>query len=247
MLFKSLLQNKSGDRPSLNSTNEKLLWYPQAVIPKEKMVTQGKYKNGYPRGAVVHYTAGGNDPLNTLAWGREMKYCYFLIDRDGKVYQSFPLDQWGYHAGVSRWLGVESLSRHYVGIEVMSAGTLTKVPDNVDDKEAKYAAWFHFNNATKKLKKDAKLFSYDEVRFSNRSCNINPGIYHKFTEEQEESLIELLIWLKLNNPNVFQLAEVVGHDEIAPERKQDPGGALSMTMYSLRQKLSSLYYGDKLG
>lgn len=239
-------EKEEAPRPAPSDSSRCLLWYPEAKIPSQKMKTKGKYEKGYPRGAVVHFTAGGNDPQGTLSWGREMGYCYFVIDRQGIVYQSFPLNEWGQHAGESRWMGVSSLSRHFVGIEVIAAGQLKKVPDKFSDEEAKYAAWFHYVSGTNTIRKNAELFKYDEVRFSSRDMNIQPGIYHKFSDKQEESLMELLLWLKRNNPNVFKLEDVVGHDEIAPLRKNDPGAALSMNMHKYRAKLNAIYYGDSL-
>jgi hypothetical protein len=46
---------------------------------------------------------------------------------------------------------------------------------------------------------------------------------------------------KKNNPNIFNEDYILGHDEVAgprgigKSRKQDPGGALSMTMTELRE------------
>jgi N-acetyl-anhydromuramyl-L-alanine amidase AmpD len=66
------------------------------------------------------------------------------------------------------------------------------------------------------------------------------GYFHKYSLAQEASLIELLVWLKNNNPSIFNVDYILGHDEVAGpkgigrSRKQDPGGALSMTMAELR-------------
>ena len=177
------------------------------------MNTKGKYPKGYPEGAVVHWTSGhyGTHDLNTPS------YVYFLIDHDGKVYQNFPLDEWGHHAGASKHNGRSSVSRYYVGIEITCAGKL--------DKNRK--SWF------------GKTYPENETRTVPKKDNMAAGIYHKYTEAQEESLIELLHWLERNNPKVFMLRNVVGHDEAAVPtgRKNDPGGSLSMTMPELRTLL----------
>jgi hypothetical protein len=39
-------------------------------------------------------------------------------------------------------------------------------------------------------------------------------------------LRKLVAWLHLNNPGVFSLDRVVGHDEVSPGRKTDPGAAI---------------------
>lgn len=233
-------------RPNIEEKNQKMLWCPFAKIMDQKMKTRGKYQEKYPEGAVIHYTAGGNDPISTINWGREMGYSYMLIDRDGLIYQSSPLDEWGYHAGESSYLGREGVSKYFVGIEMISAGRVLEVSSNKTGVETKYAAWFHYVHGSTAIKKDAVLFERDEIRFSKTESNIRAGNYHKFTVLQEESLISLLLWLKSNNQAVFSFNNVVGHDEVSPGRKQDPGGSLSMTMPNLRRRLDAIYSGTIL-
>ena len=78
---------------------------------------------------------------------------------------------------------------------------------------------------------------------SNTANQQEKGTYQKYTAAQEEALFRLLRWLKSNNPEVFSNDLVLGHDEVSgPKgighwRKNDPGGALSMTMDELRGKL----------
>lgn len=213
------------DRPSQSELGQKKLWYPMATITSEKMPTRGQYANKYPVGAVVHFTAGrslkgDSDALNTVRGGIENGYCYFCISSDGTVFQSFPLDRWGYHCGTSSWptLG-SSLSNKLVGIEICNAGKL----------DANGKSWF------------GEKYSKDQIREVKVGANVlDAGKYHKYTQAQEKSLIELLVWLKLNNPDVFKVENILGHDEISPRRKNDPGGALSVTMPVLRKTISDL-------
>ncbi|MEO5348858.1 MAG: N-acetylmuramoyl-L-alanine amidase [Magnetococcus sp. YQC-3] len=236
-------QEEKETRPEREASKQNLLWCPEAIIPDLKMKTRGKYPQKYPEGAVVHYTASPEDPTGILNWAREMGYCYFVIDRVGRIYQSFPLDEWGYHAGESSYLGRTGVSKYFVGIEIVSAGRLQPVPSKETGVETKYAAWFHYVGNTTVLKQNAKLYSRDQVRVCETTMNIRAGTYHKYTPQQEESLLGLCLWLKHNNPDVFSFANVVGHDEVAPGRKQDPGGSLSTTMNVFRQKLESAYSG----
>jgi N-acetyl-anhydromuramyl-L-alanine amidase AmpD len=184
--------------------------------------TKGQYQYKHPQGAVIHYTAGRSklgekDAKQTLLGGIGAGYCFFVISAAGQVYQDFPLDRWGIHCGKSAWLGLGSdLDNRLVGIEICNAGS-------------GYKSWFK------------ETYSEEEVRHVESEANIKAGVYHKYTESQEKALVRLLLWLKGNAPNIFSFDYVLGHDEIAPNRKLDPGGSLSMTMPNFRLKLKSLY------
>lgn len=233
-MFECFNKKKDLLRSDVTATNQKLLWCPFALRQKEEMKTNGTYPKNYPQGAVVHFTAGRDetekDALGTLDYGRKQGYSFFVIGPTGVVYQASPLNRWGSHAGESAWpvLG-NSVSTKLVGIEVCNAGKLEKC-------ESGFKSWF------------GKIYKLDEVRIINDSTdNILRGVYKKITQAQEESLIGLILWLKKNNPEVFNLEYVLGHDEVAgPKgigrwRKSDPGGSLSCTMTEFRKKLSDEY------
>lgn len=209
-------RNNQGGTQETHGGGVNLLWYPKA-IKGSGMRVQGWYANGYPVGAVVHFTAGQCDTeqhaKDSLSWGIGEGYTFFVIGPTGVVYQNFPLSHWGYHAGASSYPGLGSgVSSKLVGIEVACAGM-------VSDQGG---AWF------------GKLFAADRLRKVKKGANIQDGTYVKYTPEQEEALIALLVWLKKNNPRVFDIQYIVGHDEVSPNRKNDPGGSLSMTMAELR-------------
>jgi hypothetical protein len=238
--------------PENPDSSDPQLWYPNRVqdsrLEKARMKTVGYYKNHFPEGAIIHFTAGrsrnskmgGKRNLKshfemgiqeTLTHCKEQKFSFFVIDRDGNVYQQFPLDRWGYHAGESSWPGLHStVSNELVGIEVMCAGQLSRIP-----KTMQFKAWFT------DLKKGDLPFSYDEVSEWGDVKNVKAGAYHRFTAAQIQSLKDLLIWMKNAAPNeCFKLDYVLGHDEVAPSRKSDPGGSLGMTMEDFREKLKEM-------
>jgi len=240
--------------------DEEKLYYPKAIKTQEVLRTRGYYKKNYPQGAVVHFTAGrsrdkkqggSKNADSHLEMGKRSiryaanknSYCYFIIDRDGNVHQNFPLNRWGYHAGKSSWDGMEgSVSDEMVGIEVQCAGKLSEYYQNTSNgsehkcPEGYLSSWF-----TRPESGDLFFNKEKECRYSKDKLNIKEGWYHAFSEEQEESLIELIIWLKRNNPDIFQFKNVAGHDEVSPDRKNDPGASLSMTMSDLRKLLVDKY------
>jgi N-acetyl-anhydromuramyl-L-alanine amidase AmpD len=207
------------------------LFYPNAIKNVEGIILpiKGQYKHSYPQGAVVHYTAGRSlkdkeDAINTLKSLKSNQYCTFVIARDGTVFQNFPLSHWGQHAGSSSYKSLgEWLSNKLVGIEVCCAGKLLQ-------GNKTYSSWFQ------------EFYPEELVRIvSTAYLNWVPGAYLKFTPEQEKSLVDLLLWLKRNNPDVFSFDYVLGHDEIAPKRKVDPGGSLSVPMPIFRESLGRKY------
>jgi hypothetical protein len=231
--LKSLFTTKQtveikGERPNVDEP-KKLLWYPAMEAKIAPMKSRGKYRKGYPEGAVVHFTAGrsllgAKNAKNTVEGGIKNGFMFFVIDKDGLVYQNFPLSDWGYHAGTSSWpsLGT-SVSSKLVGIEIANAGSVKPLKD-------KFVSWF------------GEIYEPEQVRhIKEKRDALDPtGYYHKYTVAQETSLISLLLWMHKNNPEVFKLENVIGHHECSPRRKNDPGGSLSMSMTALRAKLKSL-------
>lgn len=207
------------ERPSVSEAGAKLKYCPFADQDFPQSRTRGEYSDGYPKGAIVHFTAGRRNGLkNALTYQANQGYTYFVIDEDGNVGQNFPLNEWGYHAGKSHWPSLgSSVSKHLVGIEVQCAGKLN----------SSNRSWF------------GVTYPEEEVRTVSARDNMKSGKYLKYTDKQEESLTKLILWLKSNNPEVFNLDLVLGHDEVSPDRKNDPGGALSMTMPEYREFLKS--------
>lgn len=230
------------------SQNENLLddgiFYPDAIKfhKGKKMRVRGTYTKGFPIGAIIHSTDGRpNDGAASVEFAvQENQYAYFVIGRGGKVFQSFSLTKWGEHAGPTLHPDLGgSLSKKLVGIEVVSAGKLVKIDDD------RFRPWY--NEGPKKPQDD---FKAGDVRFRETIGSPTKvgyqtaGHYHKFTDEQETALIELLKWLQQQKPDIFKYEHVFGHDEVAIKeghygRKTDPGACLSVPMAQLRERLKA--------
>lgn len=215
--------------------NKKELWFPNAK-KVEKITSRGKYPKGYPEGMIVHFNAGRNDPVNTMASGRKNGYLYSALGRDGLLVQSNALNEWGWHAGTSAWTdpaGKKFTSVHtrLHGLEISSAGMVKP------DGKGAFDTWFK-----------TKLTAAEVREVPKAKDNQIKGFYHKYEAVQEEALIEYILWLKVNNPSVFSFDMVVGHDEVCQPkgRKNDPGGALSMSMPEFRALLKKRYAELKL-
>lgn len=209
---------------------EKLI--PWAVQSPARMKTRGKYQNGWPVGAVVHYTAGRDGAQKTINGGIEKGYTYLCIQKDGALVQAHPVPEWGYHAGESKWPGLgSSVHSKLIGVEINCAGNLKK------QKDGTFKTWF------------GTTVPADQVRYSAGTDNQAKGYYEKYTPAQEATLVKLMLWLKAQNPDVFSFDYVLGHDEVAGMkglgrwRKTDPGASLSVTMSEFRDRLKAEYAG----
>lgn len=208
-------------RPSVSVGGQHLLWCPFAETNFPPAVSKGSYANGYPKGAVIHFTAGRRNGLGSaISYQVEQGYLFFVIDQDGNIAQNFPLDSWGYHAGQSSYPGLSgNVSDELVGIEIQCAGKLEKAG-------MAYKTWF-----------GTSVDAVNVRHVAANTANQEHGYYEKYTDAQEGALTRLILWLHSNNPEVFKLDYVVGHDEVSPGRKNDPGGALSMSMPEYRDFL----------
>lgn len=210
-------------RPSPGAVGAKLLSHPLANFSFKHGATK-KFRKGYPEGLIVHFTAGQcdteDDMKGTMSWGKEQGYAFWGIGPTGKLYQSHKLDVSGAHAGSSSWPSLgSSVSQYTLGVEIACAGKV----------DASGKSWFD------------KTYPASRLRTVSSKDNIQAGTYVKFTDAQEKALIELCLWLKRNNPDVFNFDLVLGHDSVSPGRKSDPGGSLSMTIPQLQAKLKELY------
>lgn len=203
---------------------------PFAKVLRSKMRERGTYKHGWPIGAIVHFTAGRDGAEKTISHGIKNGYTFWCIQRDGKLMCAHPANKWGYHGGSSKWERIAedikyriagSVSDELIGIEINASGRVKSVGNG------KYKTWYKTH------------LTRDEVRYTPGTANQQRGYYHKFTEAQEATLVETLMWLKLMNPDGFSFDYVLGHDEVSPGRKNDPGAALSMTMPSFRESLKA--------
>ncbi len=166
-----------------------------------------------PGYVVIHYTAGsGADAsIRWLTRERARASAHVVVSRDGSVTQLVPLDRVAWHAGASRWEGVEGLNRHSIGIELDNAGRLHREGE-------RWCAWF------------GTEIPDDEVVVATHKHEDEPCGWHAYTREQIEATLEIASALV----QAYEIADIVGHDDIAPERKRDPGPAFPMQSFRAR-------------
>lgn len=165
------------------------------------------FEPGYPDTIVIHYTAC-RDPgaaIATLTDPERKVSAHLVVPRAGAVTQLVPFDTVAWHAGVSAWKGRTGLNRFSLGIEVDNAGRL-------ETRKGCYLA--HFGDSYP---------AAEIVRAVHRN-EAEAGYWHTYPEPQlavVEQLCRLLI-------AEYGIVEIVGHEEIAPDRKVDPGPAFPL-------------------
>lgn len=158
---------------------------------------------------VLHYTASSslegaiqtlyNNPLPKVS-------AHIVIDRNGKIHQLMPLNKQAWHAGKSNYNGRTNLNRYSIGIELENKGELEKSDDGI------FSTWYGKNV----LPEDVETKKYYAETYST--------YWHKYTLEQ----IECVIGLCLTLSQKYDIKDVLGHNEIAPTRKRDPGAAFPL-------------------
>jgi N-acetylmuramoyl-L-alanine amidase len=156
---------------------------------------------------VMHYTAG-RTAAGAVQWltnPAAQASAHLVIGRDGSITQLVPFDTVAWHAGASSWEGRVGLNRYSIGIEMDNAGRLTRHAD-------RWRAWFGADYAD------------SEVIEAVHKNETEPCGWHIYTPEQIEVVFEVATLLMQD----YKLLDMIGHEDIAPGRKSDPGPAFPM-------------------
>lgn len=161
-----------------------------------------------PEIAVIHYavTRTARATSNVLN-AREYCSCHVTIDQKGHVVQQVPFNRIAWHAGESLYKGRSSVSKFSLGIEISCPGPLIKKPDGSfvdvydDPWEGEVYEGWHPNTPGRGWKYWA-VYTPAELDLTAHICDL---------------------W-----KNEYGIRDIVGHDQIAPGRKFDPGPAFPM-------------------
>lgn len=162
---------------------------------------------------VIHFTSGMSAQSSIDFWkSPEAKgaCAHIIIDRDGTVFQCRAFDRTAGHAGVSRWkdptdgirIGCNAFS---IGIELANAGD--SVSGSVEEPKA------------------FKKFPCEAGAISAKHKNGGPvSLWENYPTAQLDACFAVAKALVER----YKLDDVCGHEDIAPERKNDPGPAFPM-------------------
>lgn len=171
----------------------------------------GKYTPEY---LVMHYTAV-TTAESTIGWFQSTvakASAHLLIARDGTITQFAPFNIVAWHAGKSQWKGLNGLNQHAVGIEMTNGGRLMKAGNS----------WI--------CPVDQKRVPANEVVMAVHKNETGEAPWQKYAQAQLDVAVEVAALLV----SAYGLKDVIGHDDIAPIRKSDPGPAFPMNSFRAR-------------
>ena len=177
----------------------------------------GPFAPGLPDTIVIHYTAGASaeSAIRTLCDRERRVSAHLVVGRDGRMTQLLPFNVVGWHAGRSRWSERTGLNHYSIGIEVDNAGQLR-------ERDGSYQSWF------------GRTYPEAEVVSGTHRNHGLPGAHpdirrpvtywHRYRQVQlqavEDTCAELIA--------AYGIRHILGHEEIAPDRKVDPGPAFPL-------------------
>lgn len=153
---------------------------------------------------VIHFTAGATAQSSIDFWkSPEAKgaNAHIIIDRDGTIYQCRPFNRTAGHAGKSTWRDPKTGIR-YDGLNACAIGIeLANGGDSFPTRFSRLPA--------------------THARHKNGGPMTDWETYPEAQLAACFALSKLLV-------DRYHLDDVVGHDDIAPDRKNDPGPAFPM-------------------
>ncbi len=158
---------------------------------------------------VFHYTV--LDYASTIrsfsSNGPRKASAHLIVSRKGEVTQMIDFNRRAWHAGTSSWNGLQDINTYSIGVEVENFGYLHQKADG---------SFVSDNNIS--VPPDQVI----QAQHKNPACHAK--FWQQYTPEQLDACKELAIALT----DHYALKDIVGHDDIAPDRKVDPGPAFPL-------------------
>lgn len=163
-----------------------------------------------PEYLVIHYTVStsATGTIRTFQSPAARASAHLVLDRDGSFTQLVPFNRQAWHAGKSQWAGKAGCNGFTLGIEVVNPGPLNK----------RGREFFDVNN---------RRWDGPVIEARHKNGRTPYAYWAAYTEEQFEALDTVGALLR----DAYALKDVVGHDDVAPDRKIDPGPAFPMESY----------------
>lgn len=163
-----------------------------------------------PQFLVVHYTVIRSMSATVATFKSPARRCsaHLIIDETGDLTQMVPFDRQAWHAGPSAWAGRSGCNQFTIGIELVNPGPLVRKGSAVVDTND--VAW-----------------TGDVVEARHKNGRAAWKLWAAYTRPQLETLEQVASELVAR----YGLKDVLGHDDIAPARKTDPGPAFPLDAF----------------
>lgn len=169
------------------------------------------FKEGNLDALIIHYTAG-RDAESSAKYLQKQEVkasAHLVIGRNGELFQLVPFNKIAWHAGRSSYGGKSGYNNYSIGIELDNAGVVTKTGND-------FQSWF------------GKKYMQSDVMEGIHRNESQPRYWHIYTEKQLEVNEEVT---KLILNQYKSIVNILGHEEISPGRKQDPGPAFPLDKF----------------
>lgn len=164
-----------------------------------------------PEAIVLHYTGAGSaeGSIDWLSRKDEIFVsAHLVISRVGSVTQLIPFNRVAWHAGVSQWQGRPALNKWSIGIELANHGPLQSAASG-------YA----------KTQRGDLLLPREVYSGYHKNGKTAQNLWEAYLHAQVLRCLQVCQAIIRAYPAVKL---VLGHDDVAPERKTDPGPAFPM-------------------
>lgn len=169
---------------------------------------------------VLHYTASGRSAEQDAKYFSNpaaKASAHLVIGRAGDIYQCAPFNRKTWHAGKSSWRGKPNCNDYSIGIEIDNWGILTKRADG------NYYSW------TNEVVPPSNVIEAKNKLGSH-------GYWETYSLAQLKSVEKIVNMILESYPSI---TEIVGHEDISPRRKIDPGPALYDFIRKLNNKIGN--------
>lgn len=177
----------------------------------------GKYSGSNPDTIIIHYTAGHSTETAVRVLSkpknvRPVASAHMVVGMDAEIVQLANLNNITAHAGRSGYKlptdpNRNTFNKHSIGIEISNPGYLK-------EKDGKFYTWYKQEIPKEKVFEGRHRNSVTRSRF-----------WHKYPQTQIDRVYEICRVLLKAYPSIKY---ILGHEEIAPGRKTDPGPAFPL-------------------
>jgi N-acetylmuramoyl-L-alanine amidase len=158
----------------------------------------------------MHFTAGrsAESSVSWLCNPAAGASAHLVIGADGDITQLIPFDRIAWHAGSSSWYDISGLNHCSIGIELDNPGRLVRQDNH-------WRSWF------------GETYDDDKVIEETHKYDSEPAGWLVYPPAQIEAAVAAAVAICRR----YKVTDVLGHDDIAPGRKQDPGPAFIMSSF----------------